>query len=113
MSSKKFKFHFNQNFLDDMCHLAPYAKNLVAKHDTQMTRYFSELRMAVDFLHFKVESQQWKIMFIIFIFCQNHVGKNCKKFYTPHLPHQYPDLLPVNSVVCEQQVNSQTLKVEK
>ena len=37
--------------------------------------------------------------------CQNHVGKNCKKFYTPH---QYPDLLPVNSVVCEQQVYSKT-----
>ena len=39
-----------------MCHLAPYAQNLVAKHDTEMTRYFSELRMAVDFLHFKVEN---------------------------------------------------------
>ena len=41
-----------------MCHLAPFAKNTVAKHDTEMTRYFSELRMAVDFLHFKVESQK-------------------------------------------------------
>ena len=34
-----------------MCHLAPYAKNMVdkEKHVTQMTRYFSELNMAVDF----------------------------------------------------------------
>ena len=41
---------------DDMCHLAPYAHNMVAKgrHDTELTRYFSELKMAVDFLHFKV-----------------------------------------------------------
>ena len=43
-----------------MCHLAPFAKNLVAKHDTEMTRYFSELRMAVDFLHFKVENNSKK-----------------------------------------------------
>ena len=32
---------------------------------------------------------------------QNHVGKNCQKLYTPH---QFPELKPVNSVVCEQQV---------
>jgi len=68
-----------------MCHLVPYAKNMVERtgHDTELTRYFSNLKMAVDFLHFK-----------------NHVGKNCKEFYTPH---QYPELKPVNSVVCEQQ----------
>ena len=40
--------------LDDMCHLAPYADNLVNKHDTDMTRYFAEMKKAVDFLHFKV-----------------------------------------------------------
>ena len=40
-----------------MCHLAPYAKNMVAKtgHETELTKYFSNLKMAVDFLHFKVE----------------------------------------------------------
>ena len=53
-----FIFHFNKKISDDMCFLAPFGKNTVAKHDTEMTRYFSELRMAVDFLHFKVESQK-------------------------------------------------------
>ena len=93
---------FSCTCLDDMCHLAPYAKNMVERtgHDTELTRYFSNLKMAVDFLHFKV----WygKVLNQIMIFSvQNHVGKNCKEFYTPH---QYPELKPVNSVVCEQQV---------
>ena len=40
--------------VDDMCHLAPYAMNMVGKHDTELPRYFSEMNKAVDFLHFKV-----------------------------------------------------------
>ena len=41
--------------LDDRCHLAPYAvKYVVTKHNTELTRYFAERKMAVDFLHFKV-----------------------------------------------------------
>lgn len=40
--------------VDDMCHLAPYAVNMVGRHDTELTRYFSEMNKAVDFLHFKV-----------------------------------------------------------
>ena len=43
-------------FPDDICHLAPYAiNNVLAKHDTELTRYFAERKMAVDFLHFKVK----------------------------------------------------------
>ena len=55
---KSLIFCYASIFLDDMCHLAPYAKNMVDKdkHVTQMTRYFSELKMAVDFLHFKVKT---------------------------------------------------------
>ena len=84
-----------------MCHLAPYAKNMVDKdkHVTQMTRYFSELNMAVDFLHFKVKQSDY--LSCNHLCLQNHVGKNCQKLYTPH---QFPELKPVNSVVCEQQV---------
>ena len=41
-----------------MCHLAPYAKNLVERHDTELTRYFGEMKMAVDFLHFKVQKKK-------------------------------------------------------
>ena len=43
-----------------MCHLAPYAMNMVGKHDTELTRYFSEMNKAVDFLHFKVG---WDIVY--------------------------------------------------
>ena len=38
-----------------MCHLAPYADNLVHKLDNNLTRYFSDMKKAVDFLHFKVK----------------------------------------------------------
>ena len=72
------KFLFNKNFLDDMCHLAPYAKNLVAKHDTEMTRYFSELRMAVDFLHFKVESPVKSIIHISTFFVRIMLGRTAR-----------------------------------
>ena len=37
-----------------MCHLAPYAKNIMAKNKTELTEYFGGMKMAVDFLHFKV-----------------------------------------------------------
>ena len=37
-----------------MCHLAPYAKNIMAKNKTELTEYFGEMKMAVDFLNFKV-----------------------------------------------------------
>ena len=40
--------------LDDMCHLAPYADNVLARHDTELTNYFADMKKAVDFLHFKV-----------------------------------------------------------
>ena len=86
-----------------MCHLAPYAKGMVEKnkHVTPMTRYFSELKMAVDFLHFKVICKCF-LFTNVFFSPKNHIGKNCQKLYTPH---QFPELKPVNSVVCEQQVN--------
>ena len=69
-----------------MSHLAPYAKNMVDKdkHVTQMTKYFSELNMAVDFLHFKVKNVR------ISLFMLNHVGKNCQTLYTPH---QFPAVI--------------------
>ena len=41
---------------DDMCHLAPYAKNVVKRHKTEMTEFFDSRKLAVDFLHFKVGS---------------------------------------------------------
>jgi len=66
-----------------MCHLAPYAKNVVKKHKTEMTEFFDSRKLAVDFLHFK-----------------NDVGANCRKYYDPR---KHEDLLPVNSVCCEQQ----------
>ena len=37
-------------FTDDMCHLAPYAK----KKRTELTKFFTTRKLAVDFLHFKV-----------------------------------------------------------
>ena len=42
-------------YSDDMCHLAPYAKNITSQHETELTKYFGDMKMAVDFLHFKVK----------------------------------------------------------
>ena len=81
-----------------MCHRAPYAKNVVKKHKTEMTEFFDSRKLAVDFLHFKVSSNS-KIENHILL--QNHVGANCRKYYDPR---KHEDLLPVNSVCCEQQV---------
>ena len=40
--------------LDDMCHLAPYGKNVLKKNKTELTEFFHSRKLAVDFLHFKV-----------------------------------------------------------
>ena len=40
--------------LDDMCHLAPYGKNVLKKNKTELTEFFNSRKLAVDFLHFKV-----------------------------------------------------------
>ena len=37
-----------------MCHLAPYGSNVVKKIKTEMTEFFNNRKLAVDFLHFKV-----------------------------------------------------------
>lgn len=42
---------------DDMCHLAPYANNVLKKNKTELTEFFSSRKLAVDFLHFKVYRQ--------------------------------------------------------
>lgn len=41
---------------DDMCHLAPYSRNVLKKkkNRTELTEFFSSRKLAVDFLHFKV-----------------------------------------------------------
>ena len=95
------------NYIDDMCHLGPYGKNVLKKNKTELTEFFHSRKLAVDFLHFKVNS-------FIFLFCWSqyffimlesiffyHVGVNCRKLYDPR---KHEDLKPVNSVCCEQQV---------
>ena len=37
-----------------MCHLAPYAHNVLKKKRTELTEFFTSRKLAVDFLHFKV-----------------------------------------------------------
>lgn len=86
--------------LDDMCHLAPYGKNVLKKNKTELTEFFHSRKLAVDFLHFKVISFSYLMDFVNFSL-QNHVGANCRKFYDPR---KHEDLKPVNSVCCEQQV---------
>ena len=51
-----FYLYVNPFTSDDICHLAPYAKNVVKKHKTEMTEFFDSRKLAVDFLHFKVSS---------------------------------------------------------
>jgi hypothetical protein len=46
-------FEYNLE-LDDMCHLAPYGKNVLKKNKTELTEFFHSRKLAVDFLHFKV-----------------------------------------------------------
>ena len=37
-----------------MCHLAPYSKNILKKCKNELTEFFASRKLAVDFLHFKV-----------------------------------------------------------
>ena len=39
-----------------MCHLAPYGKNVLKKNKTELTEFFHSRKLAVDFLHFKVDN---------------------------------------------------------
>ena len=45
-----------------MCHLAPYAHNVLKKKKTELTEFFTTRKLAVDFLHFKVGKEI--IMFV-------------------------------------------------
>ena len=54
---------------DDMCHLAPYAHNVLKKRRTQLTEFFTTRKLAVDFLHFKVGKE---IRLIRMVFNMNH-----------------------------------------
>ena len=68
---------------DDMCHLAPYAKNLASKHETDLTKYFGDMKMAVDFLHFKVKSWDVYLDFVWIKFFRIMWGKTVRSFTTP------------------------------
>ena len=52
-------FYFDFFYSDDACHLGPYVKNVLEKHDTELTRYFTDRKLEVDFLH--SDSMGWFI----------------------------------------------------
>ena len=70
-------------YSDDMCHLAPYAKNITSKHETELTKYFGDMKMAVDFLHFKVKRGNISKYVVFFKLFRIMLGKTVRSFITP------------------------------
>ena len=68
-------------YVDDACHLGPYVNKVLEKHDTELTRYFADRKLAVDFLHFKVRLRvgfgNYLCQILLFRTTWERIARNC------------------------------------
>ena len=110
----------NEVMYDDMCHLKvvlslnqniclspclqQVACNKVRSDRNEISTFFAERKMCVDFLHFKLVYVRTGCLQIILKNFRGHKtsDKYCQRETNPR---HHPELVPVNSVVCEQAFN--------